>query len=390
MRRISAHYVITGEGDILKRGVVTVTSEGEVSGLETLDDHSESPATEFYNGVLIPGFVNCHCHLELSHLKGTISRGTGLGGFIRAINATRQADDDEIVSAASLADREMYNEGIVACGDISNKTVSFDVKAKSNIEYVTFIEIFGAVPGKSQKRLSEVLAVRDAAVNAGLTYHLTPHSVYSVSRALFAALTEQSGPDAIFSMHFLESPDERLLTKHHCGPMLRSYEAMGITAESMDVPEDHLKTAITLTQHSSNLILVHNTAVTKEEVETLVTTGKVSWCMCPSSNLYITHTMPPATMIYNAGGKIVIGTDSLSSTDRLSILNELYLLQEGNPGIALEKMIQWATINGAKALAIDKRIGSITPGKKPGLLLIEDMDLPNMKLLSNSRVRRLL
>ena len=390
MRRISAHYVITGEGDILKRGVVTVTSEGEISGIETLDEHSESPATEFYNGVLIPGFVNCHCHLELSHLKGKVSRGTGLGGFIQSINATRQADDDEIVSAASLADREMYNEGIVACGDISNKTVSFDVKAKSSIEYVTFIEIFGAVPGKSQKRLSEALAVRDAAVNAGLTHHLTPHSVYSVSLALFAALTEQSGPDAIFSMHFLESPDERLLTVNHCGPMLRSYEAMGITAELMDVPESHLETALTLTQHLSNLILVHNTAVTKEEVETLAATGKVSWCLCPSSNLYITRAMPPATMIYNAGGNIVIGTDSLSSTDRLSILNELYLLQEGNPDIAFEKMIQWATFNGAKALSIDKKRGSIAPGKKPGLLLIEDMDLPNMKLLSDSKVKRLL
>ena len=191
-------------------------------------------------------------------------------------------------------------------------------------------------------------------------------------------------------MHFLESPDERLLTVNHCGPMLRSYEAMGITAELMDVPESHLETALTLTLHLSNLILVHNTAVTKEEVETLAATGKVSWCLCPSSNLYITRAMPPATMIYNAGGNIVIGTDSLSSTDRLSILNELYLLQEGNPDIAFEKMIQWATFNGAKALSIDKKRGSIAPGKKPGLVLIEDMDLPNMKLLSDSRVKRLL
>src|SRR5512145_1506734 len=101
MRRISAHYVITGEGDILKRGVVTLTDEGVISGIETLNaSGSEKASTEFYNGIIIPGFVNCHCHLELSHMKATISKGTGLGGFIQAINSTRQADENDIISAA--------------------------------------------------------------------------------------------------------------------------------------------------------------------------------------------------------------------------------------------------------------------------------------------------
>lgn len=391
MRRISAHYVITGEGDILKRGVVTLTDEGIISGFETLDDHSpEKASTEFYNGILVPGFVNCHCHLELSHLKSTISRGTGLGGFIRAINTTRQADENEIGSAASKADREMYDEGIVACGDISNRSVSFRVKAESKIKYVTFIELFGVVSGTSRKRIEEALSVIAAAEKEGLCYHITPHAVYSVSCDLFSAIFDNAGPAPLFSVHFLESPDERMLANLHSGPMLDSYTAMGISPDTMDMPRNHLETALSLAKQSSRLMLIHNTFISEPEVDTLVSQGNVSFCLCPGSNLYITGTMPPAKMIFDAGGNIVLGTDSFSSNDRLSILNELYLLQESNPEIALEKMIRWATINGAKVLGLEHELGSLKEGKKPGLLLIEDADLQNMKLLRSSRVRRLL
>jgi len=391
MRRISAHYVITGEGDILKQGVVILNHEGIISGFETLDDNSpEKASTEFYNGIIVPGFVNCHCHLELSHLKATIRKGTGLGGFIRAINATRQADENNIITAVAKADREMYNEGIVACGDISNKSISFRVKAKSNIKYVTFIELFGVVPGTSRKRMDEAFSVRDVAEAEGLPYHITPHSVYSVSCDLFSSIIEQAGPDPLFSMHFLESPDERMLANLHNGPMLDSYTAMGISTDTMDMPRNHLETALSLAKQSSRLMLIHNTFITKSEVNTLVSQGNITFCLCPCSNRYITGTMPPAKMILDAGGNIVLGTDSLSSNDQLSILNELYLLQESNPEIALEKLIQWATINGAKVLGLEHELGSLKEGKKPGLLLIEDADLQNMKLLESSRVRRLL
>jgi len=165
---------------------------------------------------------------------------------------------------------------------------------------------------------------------------------------------------------------------------------MGISTDTMDMPRNHLETALSLAKQSSRLMLIHNTFITKSEVNTLVSQGNITFCLCPGSNRYITGTMPPAKMIFDAGGNIVLGTDSLSSNDQLSILNELYLLQESNPEIALEKLIQWATINGAKVLGLEHELGSLKEGKKPGLLLIEDADLQNMKLLESSRVRRLL
>jgi aminodeoxyfutalosine deaminase len=389
MRKISAQYVLTGEGDILKKAVVSAGDDGVITRLEdTGGILEETASTEFYNGVIVPGFINCHCHLELSHMLSRIEKGTGLGGFIRGVNTLRRAEEEDVVAAAVKADRQMFDNGIVACGDISNSSVSFDVKKNSSIEYVTFIEVFGADPLKAAKRITEADVIRMAAVKAGLRHHVVPHSVYSVSQELFAMLMEHAYP--VISMHFLESSDERLLVSKHCGPMIDSYIALGIDPKAMNPPSDHTLIAVQLAQKSSRLILVHNTCITAREAGTIAESGNIAWCLCPSSNRYITGKMPPAEMLSETGGKVVIGTDSLSSNDSLDILKEIKLLQEDNPAIPLETLIRWATSNGAAALGLDDSLGSISPGKKPGLLLIENMDLHNMRLLPQTKVRRLL
>jgi len=389
MRKISAQYVFTGESNPLKKAIIHATDDGVISDVEYSGEELEERAsTEFYNGIIVPGFINCHCHLELSHMLSLIEKGTGLGGFIRGVNTMRKAEVNEIVAASVKADRQMYDEGIVACGDISNSSLTFDVKKNSQVEYITFIEVFGADPSKASKRIAEAEAVRTAAEEAGLHHYIVPHSVYSVSQELFSRLLEFRS--SIVSMHFLESSDERLAVRHRCGPMIDSYVALGIDPASMDPPSSHLDIAVLLAQRSSRLILVHNTCITEEEAGKIAENGNISWCLCPSSNKYITGILPPAEMLSKTKGQMVIGTDSLSSNNSLSILKELKLLQESGPGIPLEDLIRWATANGAETLGLNDSLGTISRGKKPGLLLIENVDLQNMKLLPQSKVHRLL
>ena len=106
----------------------------------------ESESVEFYNGIIIPGFVNCHCHLELSHLKGAISRGTGLGGFLVELQNIRKSSPETIISAATKADKAMYDEGIVLCADICNNSLTFSIKKKSRISYLNLLEVFATDP----------------------------------------------------------------------------------------------------------------------------------------------------------------------------------------------------------------------------------------------------
>lgn len=367
MRRISAQYVFTPAGNPLRRAVVTTADDGTIVEVEdTGGELRESAGTEFYNGIIIPGLVNCHSHLELSHLRNAVPRGEGLTGFISYMRERRRVVHGEIEAAAERADREMYDGGVVACGDISNESVSFDVKSRSSIRYLTFAEVFGSDPLQADARMSRVLMVAEAARESLLPAYITPHAVYSMSDRLFTLVREHITPGSVISLHFLESDDERKMAS------------------------DHVETALELSRLASHLILVHNTVITRAEAERLAAEGNIWFCLCPSSNLHITGVMPPVTLLREVTDRIVAGTDSLASNDHLDMLNELRLLQDAAPGISLNEVIRWGTINGARALKMSDTLGSIEPGKKPGLLLIENADLVNLRLLPLSRVRRLL
>jgi len=367
MRRISAQYVFTSAGKPLRRGVVTAGSDGTILSVEdTGGDLTEKSGTEFYNGIIIPGLVNCHAHLELSHMHNTLPAGGGLAEFITGIRDRRDADTEEILRAARNADNEMYREGVAACGDISNNSLTFNIKSTSAIRYLTFIEVFGLDPLLAAGRMDNALGLVSEADAAGLPCYISPHGVYSVSQPLFRMIKEHIGSSSVTSVHFLESDDERKMAR------------------------EHIETAISLSMMTSNLILVHNTVITEEELEKLASVPNIWFCLCPSSNMRISGIMPPVKLLGKASGRIVTGTDSLASTDHLSILGEMKLLHEAAPAIPLDEIIRWGTINGAQAMKMDGTLGSIEPGKKPGLLLIEEVDLAGLRLRSESRVRRLL
>ncbi len=367
MRRISAQYVFTSAGGPLRRAVVTAADDGTIIGVEdTGGDLKETAGTEFYNGIIIPALVNCHLHLELSHMRSTVPRGEGLTAFISRVREQREAAPGEIMAAAERADRELYDGGVVACGDISNDSFSFDVKRGSRIRYLTFTEVFGTDPLVAEARMNRALEVASAAAASMLPQQITPHAVYSMSERLCSLVNERITPESVISLHFLESDDERKMSSDHVGK------------------------AIGYARKASYLILVHNTVITREEAARIAREGNTWFCLCPSSNIYITGSMPPVALLREITDRIVAGTDSLASNDRLDMLTELRLLHDAAPGLSLAEVIRWGTINGARALKMADDLGSIEPGKKPGLLLIENADLVNLRLLPGSRVRRLL
>ncbi len=366
MRRISAQYLFTQAGKPLKRGIVTVADDGTVINVEDTGGYlSESAGIEFYGGIIIPGLVNCHSHLELSHMRGLIPQGGGLNGFVTSVSNMRGASPETVVGAALRADREMYEEGVVACGDISNNSLTVSIKRESAIRYFTFAEVFGLDPEAAGTRMSAALKIVAEIEKAQLPVQLTPHALYSVSEPLSGMIREQLHPHSVISLHFLESEDERKMTGRH--------------AESV----------IEISPLVAHLLLVHNTVITRAEAERVASAGNTWFCLCPSSNMYISGKMPPAAMLREVTERIVTGTDSLASSGRLSIISELRLLQESAPGIPLEEIIKWGTLNGARFLKMDSTLGSIEPGKRPGLLHVDPVDLGNMRLLPESRVRRL-
>jgi aminodeoxyfutalosine deaminase len=391
MKRFSAQFIFTNTAPPLKRAVITTEDDGTIVKVEeSRGELKETQSVEFYNGIIVPGFVNCHCHLELSHLKGAIAEGTGLSDFLMDIRILRNYDQKEIITAAKEEDDDLFREGVSLCADICNTPVTFDIKKRSRIRYINLGEVFGIDPDKAGKRMDEVMLLAKAAEDAGLKLYPVPHSAYSVSLPLFRMLREKSSGNRVTSIHFMESESEAIFLKDQSGPMRRSYEDSGLLPASLQMSENHVTAIIDEVTPSGNLILVHNTYADRNTISEVKKRGKTFWCLCPGSNLYIENKMPPVEILMEENCEIVIGTDSLSSNKKLSILREMKIIQEHFPLVKLEELIRWATINGSEALGESHTYGTLEPGKKPGLLLIQDLDLINFRLLPETNMRRLI
>jgi cytosine/adenosine deaminase-related metal-dependent hydrolase len=391
MRSFSAHYVITNASAPLKRAIVNVEDDGRIMSVEdTGGNISEKRSVEFLDGIIIPAFVNCHCHLELSHMKGLIPEGTGLGGFILRIRSQRISSENEITAAAEKADRLMQSEGIVLCADICNTDITFALKKNSRVIYKNLLEVFGLDPQKADKRINEIKKVAEAADLLNLNSQVVPHSAYSLSLPLFRMVKELGKQNEITTIHFMETESEKELIEKQTGELLDSYVSSGIISSAPEFIGSIADIILNEVTSSGNLLLVHNTFADRETVKKINKRDSTYWCLCPSSNLYISGAVPPAPMLTEEGCRIVIGTDSLASNSGLSILNEIRILQEKFTSLTIEQLIRWATYNGAIALNSLDEYGSIEPGKRPGLLLLENMDISRMKILPGTRVRRII
>lgn len=390
MKRFSSQYLITNSGPMLKRAVVTTSDDGTILNIQdTKGALTEAHSIEFHNGIIIPGFVNCHCHLELSHMKGAISPGSGLGTFIEQIINKRHSTVDRIIDTACSADNDMYKRGISLCADICNTTESFNIKNKSRIQYINLIEVFGMDPDKASHCLDEVIRISINAKEMNLPFSLVPHSLYSMSLSLLRLLRKQSLQNKVTSLHFMETSGESAFLRNKTGPLMTSYMRTGLIPTRLETAGNHADAILTEITPSGNLILVHNTFADRKTIKTVLKRKNLYWCLCPNSNYYIEKTMPPVNLLIEEGCEIVIGTDSLASNSRLDILSELITLQSNFQTVSLEDLVRWATLNGAKALGEEDKFGKIEPGKKPGLLLLGNVDLQNMKLLPDSFVTRL-
>lgn len=390
MKHFSAQYIFTNDGPPLKRGIVTVENDGTITGVEDSDGNlSEKTSVEFHNGIIIPGFVNCHCHLELSHMKDLIPPKKGLAEFLKYFGNRRDNSDENIPGFISRADNEMYSDGVVLCADICNTRLTFDIKKKSRIKYINLLEVFGIDPEKAHRRMDEIKQLSNIARDYRIPSWIVPHTAYSLSLTLFRLLRAETDSNKITSVHFMETDCEKSFLKYNDGPILESYKDSGLEIEVLETVEDHETAILNEITPSGNLILVHNTFADRNTVKKVNKRKNLFWCLCPNANLYIEDQVPPVDMLIEENCRIVTGTDSLASNSHLSILEELKTLNKYYPWVPLQDLIRWATINGALALGEEAEYGSIQPGKKPGLLLLQDIDLQKMQLLPESHITRL-
>ena len=191
MRKIAATYIYPIVSPPIKYGIIYLDDNNTIvkikdNGGEMIEEHG----CEYYSGVIVPGFVNAHTHLELSHLKGFFKQGTGMRSFLQSMITRPKTGIAKIVEYAEQYDKLMYNQGIVAVGDISNTLDTLEIKASSKIYYHTFVELFGLVQQKSADIYNKGVSVCNAYKQRNLASTITPHASYSLSKSLYAKSTQ--------------------------------------------------------------------------------------------------------------------------------------------------------------------------------------------------------
>ena len=384
-RKFKADNIFNGY-ELLPAGTVLLTDE-QGAVIDLVNEKEAGDDVQQFNGILSPGFINAHCHLELSHMKGYIPEKTGLIEFVLKVIFDRHFKEEEILSAIERAEDEMLQNGIVAVGDICNNLLTIPQKKKGKLFYHNFIEASGFPPPVAESRFQRSHDFYKEYAALFPANSIVPHAPYSVSKEMFEMINSFPN-NHVITIHNQETAAENELFEKGRGDFLELYKKMNIDISFFKPSgKSSLQTYLPYLNSCQSLILVHNVCAGTDDINFVKHHRPAAndqqptfFCLCPNANQYITGLLPdvslfiqpPSGLTVAAG--VVLGTDSLASNHQLNILEEIKTLQKNFPAISLTIMLQWATINGAKALQMDNMLGSFEKGKKPGIVLIKNTD----------------
>jgi aminodeoxyfutalosine deaminase len=413
-KKRAAAKIFTGKE--LKEGMVLIADDNGTV-VDMMPQEAAGDDVEFFQGILSPGLINCHCHLELSHMKGRIPEKTGLVDFVFKVVTERHHTEEEIIKAIIEAEDEMLANGIVAVGDICNNDLTLQQKQKHRLAYYNFIEASGWLPSIAQARFERAKKIYDEfegenpklqetrnkenhrkeetsgrqniklewgdsqfqIPNSKFEMAIVPHAPYSVSLNLWKQI-QPFYQNKTVSIHNQETSFEDQFFFEGKGDFVRMYELMKIdNTHHRPTKRSSLQSYYDQLTWAKNIILVHNTFTKESDVQFVNAMnrqrGKTFFCLCVNANQYIEDSLPDVEMFRKNKCSLVLGTDSLASNWSLSIMDEIKTLRKSFPTIPLEEMLTWATSNGAEALGFDSELGSFEKGKTPGIVLINEAEL---------------
>lgn len=386
MPKISADYMYHPPQGLLRNHFLEVDDQGKILRLEKEDGDQDIIR---YRGILCPGFINAHCHLELSFLKKHIPQGLGMTGFIGEIFAKRFSfTDAEQLNAIDGEMEEIWAKGTVGIGDICNTLNSLPAKLKHKYLFTySFIELLGLDPMRVEAEMNKGQDLITDFETEGLKASISPHAPYSMSSELIREISRQH-PERM-SLHLLESKEERELFEEGRGAFVDFYRKVNLPYSDFRT-NSALRHVIQEISTDQAILFVHNTEITEEELDQILSYfPHASFCLCPRSNYYIHKRYPDIRKFEQMTERICLGTDSLASNHDLDVFEEAKCVHKLEPDIPLEKILGWLTYQGAKAIGIQDQLGSFKLGSKPGVNLIQNLDMESLRLLDSSKTEKL-
>jgi cytosine/adenosine deaminase-related metal-dependent hydrolase len=322
---------------------------------------------------ILPALVNAHTHLELAALRGRLSGKDGFVNWVRGLIKVRE--DKDIPPAGiekALTDEvaAMHQRGVGLIGDVGNTRIAYELCQKQRENIVFFREFMGFNREKTAKA-KEMLAEAGKSHETDDAFHVAAHAPYTVSAELFSALKSWANKHGkMLSVHLGECPEEQELLAHGNGPLKDLLRERSAWDDDFIPPGENAVSYLDkLGVLDSNTACIHLVHISEEDMAILAT-RRVKCCLCPRSNLFLNVGFPKVEKMLAYGLYPALGTDSLASNESLNILEEMAAVRKHVPGLAPEKILEMATLNGARALGREDRLGSLTPGKGAGMISI--------------------
>jgi cytosine/adenosine deaminase-related metal-dependent hydrolase len=330
------------------------------------------------SAAILPGLVNAHTHLEFSYLRDRIPQASSFVAWVRSIVTERRGRSDpaspEILQAVGRAIADAEAAGTALVGDISNTLVTFGPLAASSLAGIVFYELIrfraegaGDFVDRACRELDQVAFAER--VRGGLA----AHAPYSVAPPMFRAIRSAAAartPVVPWSVHLSESTEEIEFVRTGGGPWRTFLEDVGAWDPSFVAPEvspvRYLDEAGLLDER---LLAVHGVQMDAADLEVLAARG-TTLVTCPRSNQHTGAGAPPVSAFFRAGVRVAVGTDSLASSPDLNVFAELAAMRALAPEVPAARLIESATIGGARALGFDAEYGSIAPGKRARLIAV--------------------
>ena len=374
-KKFSATHLFSGF-EMLDKSKVLITDE--TGRIEDIVDVKEAgDEIMLLEGTISPGLINCHCHLELSHMKGLIPENTGLIDFVYKVVTQRHFEEEEILAAIESGEKEMLQNGIVAVGDICNNMLTAIQKQKGLMAYYNFVEASGWLPGVADERFLRSKKAYNAFEKITGNTSIVPHAPYSVSDNLWNHIAPYF-KNKVASIHNQETSFEDEFFMQGTGDFLRMYELMKLdNIHFKATGKTSLASYYHYLKNAATVLLVHNTYTSLADIiyaneQAQLYKQNLYWCLCPNANKYIQKQLADVMALVSNDCQVVLGTDSLASNHSLDILSEIRLIKDNYPFVTDETLLRWATINGARALNMDDSLGSFEKEKKPGVLLLSN------------------
>jgi cytosine/adenosine deaminase-related metal-dependent hydrolase len=322
---------------------------------------------------ILPALVNAHTHLELAALRGRLSGKDGFVNWVRGLIKVRE--DKDIPPAGiekALTDEvaAMHQRGVGLIGDVGNTRIAYELCQKQKIKTIFFREFLGFNREKTAKA-KEMLAEAGKTDETDNAFHVAAHAPYTVSAELFSALkTWANKHGKMLSVHLGECPEEQELLAHGNGSLRDLLRERSAWDDDFIPPGEKAVSYLDkLGILDSNTLCIHLVHISEEDMAILAARG-VKCCLCPRSNLFLNVGFPKVEKMLAYGLYPALGTDSLASNESLSILEEMAAVRKHVPGLAPEKILEMATLNGARALGREDQLGSLTPGKGAGMISV--------------------